>query len=277
MKIYRAYITYNNGDYNEWEEVYRAESKWYTSREEAEKHFEELSALADWLRYKNKNNGNFSAEDPDIEEGEILGTFQPMENIEIIGESENFEASKFHYISDMPSLEIESVEFRSSCSNPIGNWVYSVRIGDTTFNLVFREYSDELEYYINPTSDDEFNKDSKYWLYAPEIKEKILNVIKEKVAEPLLPIFEETRHAWDERDAVDDGNERYSSLWWTCRLKELKLTIKGITSIGASVSEYAYRSLLGRRKRLLEFMEDSEDGERGKEEIEYLNTLIYCD
>ena len=284
MKIYRAVVTYNNGDYNEWEETYKVTSKWYTSKEEAEKHFTELSALADWMRYRNITRGNFHAGNPVIEESEILEEFTPMESIDVMISSEPFEYSKFKYITECPSLNIESIVTGEDLSmTSISNWYFAVQVGNELFGVLFNkpyswEESQEL-YEIMPETG-EYNKDSKYWLYAPEIRNSLIATIKSKVVDPLLPLFKKNCKVWNDYHQCDDKDER-DILWYKARLDELQLFIEASAKIDATLTEYCVSSIRNRLDDINSGIEDDWDTDRQErsrrdyqKEIEYIETVL---
>lgn len=79
MKIYRAVFNYNNADYCEWERWYAKRSKWYSRKELAESHLDELHQFKDWLKdYFKELNEIFKYEEPFIEEVEISEELVPF-------------------------------------------------------------------------------------------------------------------------------------------------------------------------------------------------------
>lgn len=83
MKIYRAVFQYNNCDYCEWERWYTKSSVWYSNREFAERHLDELNRFRDWLRddyfKKYTDIDSFKYKDPYIETVEVKDKFVPFE------------------------------------------------------------------------------------------------------------------------------------------------------------------------------------------------------
>lgn len=81
MTIYRAIFRYNNADTCEWERWYYKCSVWYTNRENAEKHLDELNSFRDWLRdeWFKKYGDMFRCETPCIESIEVSDDFVPFE------------------------------------------------------------------------------------------------------------------------------------------------------------------------------------------------------
>lgn len=73
MKIYRAILRENNGDILEYEKWFCHKSKWYVSKELAEKHLDELSAYAEKRKAEAKeiNNWHYRGGKPFVEEVDV--------------------------------------------------------------------------------------------------------------------------------------------------------------------------------------------------------------
>ena len=81
MTIYRAVFRYNNGDFSEWERWYTKCSAWYSKRELAEQHLDELNKFKDWLcntYFNDDHYYNFKYYDPRIESVEVHDDFVPF-------------------------------------------------------------------------------------------------------------------------------------------------------------------------------------------------------
>ena len=79
MKLYRATFVYNNDDSCEWEQWYRKSSLFYTTKEHAEKHLEELNKYKNFVvNYFKNGYGCFKYKEPFIEELEVHDDFVPL-------------------------------------------------------------------------------------------------------------------------------------------------------------------------------------------------------
>lgn len=81
MKIYRAVFNYNNADTCEWENWYAKRSVWYSRKELAEQHLEDLNKFKDYLKneYFKDYQECFKCYEPWIEEQEVNENFVPLE------------------------------------------------------------------------------------------------------------------------------------------------------------------------------------------------------
>lgn len=85
MKIYKAQISYNNNDYNEWERIYTIESPWYSQKIFAEKHLPDFQLFKKKIEqcYEDMDNSyNFWCGEPEIIEEDIEDEFVPISNPE---------------------------------------------------------------------------------------------------------------------------------------------------------------------------------------------------
>jgi hypothetical protein len=223
MKIFRAIVHYNNGDINEWEEWFDVHSKWYASRELAEKHLPMLNKLADAMRYQNRNNCFFEANDPLIEEHEIAETFIPID----FKEWQYIAFEEFSYIPYEGPHSISSQELNlSGFPNP--SWNIIVGIGELYFDLRFTNYRREgkEQYNISPCS----SKESKYYMYRPEEREVLLSLCEE-YAESILHYYKEYNKAsslddWD--DAREAENTVIATLLRNSHVKLSEASVKEI-------------------------------------------------
>ena len=239
MKIYRATVSYNNGDTNEWEDWYSVNSPWYTTKEEAKKHFPELQKLIDYLSWKNIDNYNFRVDNtPKIEEQELSlpQEYKPMEVIRGYGFN-TFKPAEFHYIEEMPSLEIKSVELDSGLDYPGIRLSFFVKIGEEGINVDFFDDDD-----LGLTIETSARGENKFYLYTPEISKAIIETVKKKVAEPVIALNTEIKRKWKEYHASDEGEEHMLK-WHNARTTELQNVYKACVQLKATLSEYATRTL----------------------------------
>lgn len=81
MTIYRAIIRYNNADTCEWERWHYKCSPWYSKRELAEQHLDELKKFSHWLRceYFKQYRDFLRCGKPYVEEATVNDEFVPFE------------------------------------------------------------------------------------------------------------------------------------------------------------------------------------------------------
>lgn len=174
MKIYRAVISYNNGDYNEWERTYEGASQWYTSRELAEKHLPYLQEFKDFLRDKNVEEYWFRVGDPHIEEMEVSNKFVPLT---LWYGEEKFQG--FNYIPYTGSMGITSQELLGDITTT-DSWTISVCVGQEEFIVDFPYYNKE-QYTIEKNT----QENSNFYKYCPEVRNQMMGICKE-YAESIL-------------------------------------------------------------------------------------------
>lgn len=206
MKLYRAVFSYNNGDYNEWEDWSKEVSPWYEDITLAEQHLPQLQQFKEYLIYYHRNCDFFNYEEPKIEEIESVNVFKPL-NIKFKGE----EFKGFSYIPYNGGYTITKRIF-SSLERVLDEWIFIIEIEGERFSIYFG-INDSREAIFNVYKETE---DSKFYNYNPEVREGFFEKCRE-VANTIFPSFKKLA----EDDKVFPNN------WDTIR--ELKLVGKKAT------------------------------------------------
>lgn len=178
MKIFRASLSYCNGEFGEYEEV---KSSLCSTRELAEKHLPMLSKYMAYLMNKSGSKGFFSWEEPVIEEIEVADEFIPI-RLEFEKVSRDFE--KFSFIpyngpKNINKLEMDPPEYS------ITEWPITMWIGDEAFKVSFSWNYETLSeaYYIRKV-----DQDSVFWQYYPEDRKMLFGVCEDFV-KSILPLY----------------------------------------------------------------------------------------
>ena len=256
MKIYRAVLQYNNGDYNEWERWYDIHSEWYTNKEFAEQHLPMLEKLADAMMHQQRNNDHFSIENPIIESQEVAEKFTPIEFTDRqCEEKKAFE--EFSYIPYEGPHSISSLSL-NLYSFPHPTWRIVVGIGEEYFEIYFDKYrNDEDEYYyISPCSDEKSN----YYRYKSEDRKQLISICRD-YAESILPYYKE----FDKGSKIDDWDDardvENKAIYTFLENSHIALSDDSVESIKYELGDYRgqeyprYRESL---ERLLKFASEEQ-------------------
>lgn len=166
MKIYRALIKFNNGDYDEWERWYTEASPWYNSRELAEKHIEKLNQFRDYFLNKHVADMGYECLLPEIEEQEVATEFVPI-TFEKYADTHCDEFKPLEYIHYNGMYDITNVRLNISCFT---SWYIWINIdGKEAFGLNF--YRDG-NYQIECAA----CIDSKFYQYVESDRNKLLDI-----------------------------------------------------------------------------------------------------
>lgn len=203
MKLYRAVFSYNNGDYDEWEEWFKEVSPWYEDRTLAEQHLPQLQQFKEYLIYYHRNCYSFDYKEPKVEEIESINVFKPL-NIKFKGE----EFKGFSYIPYKGSYTITKRTL-SSLGRTLDEWRFIIEIEGERFSIYFN-INDNREAIFSVFKETE---DSKFYNYNPEVREGFFKKCRE-VANTVFPFFKKLA----EDDKVFPDN-------WDA-IRELKLVDK---------------------------------------------------
>lgn len=213
MNIYRATISYNNGDTCEWEEHYEDYSPWYPTKELAEQHFPELQKRADFLRHIHTDNGAFYCSEPYIETKEVLETLGTIEDGSPYY-SDNLEGFKnFEYLEHDGWFESRKTILTSQCTSSGIYWRFTVIVDGEYFDVTFRDGKvDKCEKCSQET-------ESNFYRYSKEIRQKFLNFASEYLIEDVLPIYqkayEKERSSYEEYDNTISKSKKVTDKLWT--------------------------------------------------------------
>lgn len=186
MKIYRALIKFNNGDYDEWERWYTEASPWYTSLELAEKHIEKLKQFRDYFLNKHVADTGYECLVPEIEEHEVATEFVPM-TFEKYADVYCDEFKPLEYIHYDGEYNITDVRLHISCYT---SWYIWINIdGKETFGLDFNR---DGNYQIECAA----CNDSKFYQYVESDKNKLLEVVI-RMGNSIMAIYNDFRSKYD--------------------------------------------------------------------------------
>lgn len=171
MKIYRAVLSYNNGDTNEWCEWYELTSQWYSVRKTAEKHLPELNKIADAMRHRHRNNYAFECYNPKIEEQIVQDLIIPVELNDYLKDL----LDTFSYVTYNGPYSISSMSLGVS-TWPRPSWYIYLTIGEETFSIHFEDWDNKSgKYSIYP----ELGENSNYYRYSADVREHLLAICEE--------------------------------------------------------------------------------------------------
>ena len=178
MKLYRAVFSYNNGDYDEWEDWSKEVSPWYEDRTLAEQHLPQLQQFKEYLVYYHRNCDCFRYEEPKVEEIESVNVFKPL-NIKFKGE----EFKGFSYIPYNGNYTITRRVLHYLGSS-LDEWVFIIQIDGESFSIYFG-INEDREATFSVFKDTE---DTKFYNYNPEVREGFFKKCRE-VANTIFPFF----------------------------------------------------------------------------------------
>lgn len=223
MNIYRAAISYNNGDTCEWEESYEDYSPWYPTKELAEQHLPELQKRADFLRHIHTDNGAFHCSEPYIVEKEVLETLGTIEDGSYYY-SDNLESFKnFEYLEHDGWFENRKTILVNQVSTGGLYWIFTVIVDGEYFEVTFRDGKiDKCEKCSQET-------ESNFYRYSKEVRQEFLDYAGNDLIEGVLPIYqkyyEKERSLSDEycNNKLKSKKLKYElwSKWVSCRFKAL--------------------------------------------------------
>lgn len=169
MKIYRAVLKHNNGDTNEWEEVYEDISSWYSKRELAERHLPMLWEYRNWLLYQHRKSDTFFCSDPIIEEVTVSDLPTPMKV------DPSHKCCQGEFTGFKPVLYSGKFEITKLWCNPssLGIFICGMTIFISIDNEEFYVYIDEYGIKTEKTG----QEDSNFYTYSKEVQDKFLQKI----------------------------------------------------------------------------------------------------
>lgn len=174
MKIYRATVSFNNGDSNEWEEWRTINSKWYDHKEVAEKYLPEMQKFLDDYCNSRKDECNLQWVDPHIEEQEIGDVYTP---INLTEEYIRYNVrNKVTYIPYDKSYNITGKYGSISCRS----LTLTLEIGEYSFGSYIDLFEPSVE--VKPVLDE----NTTYFHLSPSVRQKMLDMCKEEIAK-LIP------------------------------------------------------------------------------------------
>lgn len=237
MNIYRAIISYNNGDTDEWEEGYEDYSPWYHTKELAEQHLPELQKRADFLRHTHMDNGAFYCSEPSIETKEVLET---------LGTIESGCSYYFDNLDDFEYIErngwFDSIRTILTCKSSGGiSWGFTVILDGEYFDVTFADGKlKECEKCAQET-------ESNFYRYSKEVRQEYLDFASEYLIEDVLPIYQKAYEKevslyeeYDKSESVEENNEIWSK-WRSCNYEAL--TDLFTKHEWLKISEYLYNRI----------------------------------
>ena len=186
MKIYRALIKFNNGDYDEWERWFTEASPWYTSRELAEKHIEKLKQFRDYFLNKHVADTGYECLEPEIEEQDVETEFVPMSFKKYANEYYD-EFKPLEYIHYDGECNIINACLHISCYRSWHIWI----------NIDGKE-AFELDFYHNNNYEIKCAacNDSKFYQYVESDKNKLLGVVT-RIGNSIMAIYNDFQSKYD--------------------------------------------------------------------------------
>ena len=232
MKIYRAILHYNNGDYNEWCEWYDIHSKWYVDEELAKQHLPMLEKLADALRHKYRDTSAFKAEDPCIESHKIAEEFSPIK----FTEAQYWIKDVFDEFSYIPYEGPHSISSLSLnlYSFPDPNWNIRLYIGELPFDITFSTFRLRGEgwYYIEPDT-----RESDFYRYPPEERDALITICKD-YAESILPYFKKYYKTKDIEDWEDTRVAENEAIFSFLKNSHIALSERSVEAIKEELGDW---------------------------------------
>jgi hypothetical protein len=169
MKIYRAVLKHNNGDTNEWEEVYEDISSWYSKRELAERHLPMLWEYRNWLLHQHRKADNFFCLDPMIEEATVSDLPTSMK----VDPSHKCCQGEFTGFKPVPySGKFETTKLWWDPSS-LGIFICGMSIFVLIDNEEFYVHIDEYGTKTEKTG----QEDSNFYTYSKEVQDKFLQKV----------------------------------------------------------------------------------------------------
>lgn len=224
MKIYKASISYNNGDCYECggcEEWYTEESPWYTDRTMAEKHLKELLQFRDYILNENIENNCFTCLEPVIIEDEVM-----MEQTELVFKNTNFKP--LNYLCYPGECKITKVvinaiyDFWQFCIIIDNTESFRVNLGNSGVDIEHNDGYSKYYYHYEPSERDRLVTVVKNFVYT--IKPNYidyLNCIKEP-----FEVYSKLCHKYSKRSEVPDYYRLRSDSYWDWSIEEAKAMLK---------------------------------------------------
>lgn len=173
MKIYRATVSFNNGDYNEWEEWSTINSEWYSNKELAEEHLPEMQKFLDDYCNDIEDKYHLHWVDPSIEEQEINDTYIPIDLREEY--LRHGIRNRVNYIPYNGTYEVTEKYARI-----LSNIYLTLRFGEYSFEAFIDLYDKRIKVYP------ELEEDTTYFSLEPSARQKMLSICKDE-ASKIMP------------------------------------------------------------------------------------------